>query len=1580
MSENIRIQRASDNRLQFAHKDYVFETKEAAKQFVESELAYSIRNSLFAEPIVLKYGTEEDPKIILGIGATNGDVENPETSKTFWIDAANIEEKIQELEEAIEEIEKKTNIVAVPSNTLNLVITEDAETSAKTISGDVKIPSTAYINGNEKENQIITGQNLSESGIFMNVDMGYSGNGDTLKLIVNGEPKKEISLPKETHVVSGEYDQQTENIVLTLSDDTSINIDVRKLAAEIRVETPRTSPIELKIQRITGQTVDDDDEYKSILSAKVYVSQESDNILKIVDDGESDARLYVKGTADNIIYGNSTVKDALDTINGNGEGSIAKAVADEEARATSVENEIISNVSTISGNVADIQNTLDSEIEARELADIELTDRINRVDNYAQAVSGAVHTEKYEVREIIRNTSEYLENKIEDTAKELTLDVENPESNNLKLIVTPTSNGTKINGYVSVYEGLDNIIEGGNSVNGTPLYAYVKLDYSKATNTLRLRRSGNDTEPTIINLNNADLDYDNTRNVLKYTYTIGDSASASTMATKEFKLNSFGVVDHIDYNSELEQLEIYYKDASGEMQKIDVPVGDLFNELTVENTNTVNLTKERKVDGSDVLSADVNISQNTGNILSARNDGLYVPESAITANTRAIAELSGKTTENTSNISAISATVATQETRIETLENNSSSTEDELNALTERVTSTEERLDVLQGNALVEGSVAKSVADALAESKEYTDEKVADVTLEGSSAITVDYSNKTISLKINSDLNSESYLKSSENGIYVSGVNDAIDAATSGKANSSDVYTKTESDDKFTTKEETSEINDRLSDAETNISALENSVASIGSNLSTLGDRVSANESVISTLNGNELQEGSVSYTAKQYADAVKDYTDSVKDELNNKIDTVESEVNDKIDAAQAEIDESVKEVVLNKHLDNELTYDLVYTLNNGVAVTGGTLNIPKDKFLKSVTYDPSTHKLIFVFNVESGTTTEEIDISDLIDTYYGSRTITIDRNNVIEVKVCGHEHNQYLNVCEEGLYVGGVDEAIAAATSGKADASDVYTKTEADELFAKETDFESLIRTVGTNSSDIATLKENVRTLSSTTESMPAQILSSANTYTDQQVDELREEISGSTGDIAELRNELIATSGILQSEIDEKANASDVYTKAEVDEMIGEIPSYDAEIAALSGQVQTVSGTANNALDLANEIKLKYNWIVADTNTVDLTKSESTNSGSTLSANVNISTTEGNALTANTSGLFVGLSKLTYSTAGNELTFTNAKGENTVIQLNSVDVVKNIYYDGESDELVFVYTADGVEKTTRISAAAFFKGIVGTYNGNVEVTTALTPSGSSQNVATAITANLDVNNIIDNTNGNVTLEKTNVNNKIQANLDVNKIVSTGNSLTKYVQVEFRKTNDNKILGYVGISTFENNVLDKDSENELFVPKEASNYTCIYSGETTTVQEAISQIEEQLRKINAYDNLYQIIGVNSGDTTIAPYLEECKYVSGDSSVVKAIVDLDKSLANSDEQLFELSGAVLDLQSKTAISGIDSDSIDITIETTSERTDVPTTIKADVVLSTDETNSTNLLTIENDGLRMDSVIDCGEYY
>ena len=1492
------MEQASKNRLQFVHHDECFPTREAAKQYVEQGQTIE-RPSLYAEPMILKYGDVTNPNIILAIGSV-GDGSQSLTNKTFFIDIADINETIQEIADSIDEdkadIEVLSGMVSNIINSCGLTsdggfenidndIVADADSLKEAIKQladyvdemegriSISVEDTNTVdltleNGVLKADSVfplkytfdgriildnqLNGEDIegNRCGHFINVDLKYEGNGSPLQLLVNGSVVKEVELPQEIHVVSGVYDQNKEAVILDLSDSSQIEISLERLAAELMVETPRTSPVELKITRVGPTTVNGQDEYKSILSAKVYVSQDDDNIVEIQDDGESDAVLYVKGTADNIKYGNGTVADALESLDGK--------VAEEASRAAEAEAAIAANVANVSGASSNLQSELDNEMYERQAADDELNQKIGAISGSVDAISGQVHTKEYEIKEIIRETSGAVQSNIEDVDKHRTLVVSPVGSENLKLTVDDsTPNATYINGYVKVLDSNDNIIEGGNSIIGGALYATAKLSYSPKLNAITFETSGpRQGNISTFYLNNADLNYDTTTNTLKYTYTIADSLSGSTMATKEIKLNSFGVIDHIDYDRDAKEIIIYYEDEGGTLQHITVPVGDLFNEVNVENTQTITLNKERQDDGSDLLTANVNISQNDGNMITSRNDGLYVPSSGIAANAAAIAELSGKTADNTTNIETLSASVASQESRIEALEDGAASEEGQIESLAERVAANEQAISTLNGNAMVEGSVAKSVADALAEAKDYTDEKIDDVTLEGSSAITVDYASKKVSLKINSDLNGEGYLKSSDNGIYVSGINDAIASAISGKADSDDVYTKAEADAKFATKEETSAIDERLSDAETNISTLESSVASIGSALANVSDKANANEQAITTLNSNELVEGSVAYTAKQYADAAKQYTDEVKDELDERIDNV-------------------------------------------------------------------------------------------------------------------------------------------------------YTKAEADAKFAESSDVESLSQTVESNTSKITELSASTST-----------ILDSAKEYTDAQVAELRQEISGESADISALRQELIATSGTLQTEIDQKADADDVYAKdevynkSEIDSMIGDIPSYGDEIEALSGQVQTisgqvqdvnddiqavsgsvgtlsgqvqtisgdvaalsgqvqtisgqvesVSGTAQDALDLANEVKLKYNWIVADSPTVDLTKSESTNSGSTLTADVKISTASNNALKADTSGLFVGLSKLTYSAAGNELTFTNANGESAVLTLNSVDVVKSIYYDGASNELVFVYTAEGVEKTTRIDATAFFKGIFGTYDGNVKVETYLAPSGSSQNVATAITANLDVE----------------------------RIISIGQSFTKYVQVEFRKSDSNTILGYVGISTLPNNVLTKDNENELFVPQEASNYTCIYSGETKTVQEAIADLERNIG--TGDDNIYRVVGVSSADTSISSYMSRSNYLRNSNNVVDALLALDDKVADVADDIDELHDAdallaqeILDLQSKTAIEGIDTNSTDITVVSTSARTDQPITIQVDVKLSeqniTDEGVSPrgeNVMQILNDGLYFGGIIDCGTY-
>lgn len=71
---------------------------------------------------------------------------------------------------------------------------------------------------------------------------------------------------------------------------------------------------------------------------------------------------------------------------------------------------------------------------------------------------------------------------------------------------------------------------------------------------------------------------------------------------------------------------------------------------------------------------------------------------------------------------------------------------------------------------------------------------------------------------------------------------------------------------------------------------------------------------------------------------------------------------------------------------------DLQYTL----MVDGqerGQINIPKDQFLNSVTYDDVNKKLIFVFETTEGEKTVEISIADLVDVYTNGEGLLLDDN-----------------------------------------------------------------------------------------------------------------------------------------------------------------------------------------------------------------------------------------------------------------------------------------------------------------------------------------------------------------------------------------------------------------------------------------------------------------------------------------------------------------------------------------------------------------------------------------------------------
>lgn len=265
----------NQNRLRFVHCEHLFSNFTEITEYVRS-VQYE-RASLYAEPMIFKYGDEKNPNIVLAIGSVGEgkfayDTENGEVlNKTFYIDFSQAERDIEQLYKEVgenrEEIERVDGIVKnmisscgfdeegnyvselddhiigdatslfvadkmlsdyiialekkhelYVKETHSVKLTTEKGDSGVTLSSDVKLGTKIY-NGRVIDNIIIE----QEDGIFTNVDLNYSKDENKLTFVVNGENSKDIILPTEVHIIKGEYDPYNENLVLTLNAETDIN-------------------------------------------------------------------------------------------------------------------------------------------------------------------------------------------------------------------------------------------------------------------------------------------------------------------------------------------------------------------------------------------------------------------------------------------------------------------------------------------------------------------------------------------------------------------------------------------------------------------------------------------------------------------------------------------------------------------------------------------------------------------------------------------------------------------------------------------------------------------------------------------------------------------------------------------------------------------------------------------------------------------------------------------------------------------------------------------------------------------------------------------------------------------------------------------------------------------------------------------------------------------------------------------------------------------------------------------------------------------------------------------------------------
>ena len=315
------------DRLQFRHHDAIFDTREEAIAYMlhdirnsEVGLANTDRSqtfSLYAEPTVLRYKNVDDetnPHIILAVGAVSNQNEGAQynDNRFCFIDIDNTENEIATLDEKIQQAIESLTLFVSDTNTLRLSI--ERSDSGNTLSGDVKIPSTALVNDNNVAPNIIK---ATDNGIFTYVNMTYDKEADKITFTVNGDTNEwDVN---NDYLTGGTYSVEDESLHLNMLKGKEIVVSLEELINEWDVEgEDANSPIVLTRDKVLYEkdTVTGHrhvSKWQDTLKADVRISKDVN--FNILEKTENNKALYVRGTADNINFfyngENMKVSDAL---------------------------------------------------------------------------------------------------------------------------------------------------------------------------------------------------------------------------------------------------------------------------------------------------------------------------------------------------------------------------------------------------------------------------------------------------------------------------------------------------------------------------------------------------------------------------------------------------------------------------------------------------------------------------------------------------------------------------------------------------------------------------------------------------------------------------------------------------------------------------------------------------------------------------------------------------------------------------------------------------------------------------------------------------------------------------------------------------------------------------------------------------------------------------------------------------------------------------------------------------------------------------------------------------------------------
>ena len=314
------------NRLQLRHHTPIFETREAAIEYIYSQIRFADEGlafddksygfSLLGEPTVLLYKNvteadptgENDPHLIFAIGSATNKGTQYNDNRFCIIDIDKTEKEIEDLWEELEKAIKSLSIFTRDTNTLKLY--SDKTEDGTIISGDVVVATSQIFDDARKPNIILS----TDDGLFTYVNMEYDKDNDLLTFTVNGETKQ--WLINNNYLVGGWYSKKDESLHLKSKDDSEIVISLENLIDEWGVEGEASNtPIVLTREEVgygDDSLHNHVEPWQDVLKADVRLADRRYNILKKTSDGRY---LYVDGLANNITFFKDgeemTVQEAL---------------------------------------------------------------------------------------------------------------------------------------------------------------------------------------------------------------------------------------------------------------------------------------------------------------------------------------------------------------------------------------------------------------------------------------------------------------------------------------------------------------------------------------------------------------------------------------------------------------------------------------------------------------------------------------------------------------------------------------------------------------------------------------------------------------------------------------------------------------------------------------------------------------------------------------------------------------------------------------------------------------------------------------------------------------------------------------------------------------------------------------------------------------------------------------------------------------------------------------------------------------------------------------------------------------------